>query len=81
MSILDTVQPGKVLYEIGAYNLPTTQQTINRIYQDLLPHQEKFCADTEHRKLALVCGFGAGKTYALCSKAVSYTHLTLPTKA
>ena len=32
MSILDTVQPGKVLYEIGAYNLPTTQQTINRIY-------------------------------------------------
>ena len=69
MSILDTVQPGKVLYQVGAFDLPTTQQTIERIYQDLLPHQEKFCADTEHRKLALVCGFGAGKTVGLVAKA------------
>jgi len=70
VSILDTAKSGNVLYEVGAYNLPTTQQTIDRIYQDLLPHQEKFCKDIDHRKLALVCGFGAGKTYALCSKAV-----------
>ena len=70
MSILDTVQPGKVLYEIGAYNLPTTQETIERIYQGLLPHQAKFCQDMDHRKLALVCGFGAGKTYALVSKSI-----------
>ena len=70
MSILDTAKAGNVLYEVGAYNLPTTQQTVNRIYEDLLPHQEKFCRDIDHRKLALVCGFGAGKTYALCSKAV-----------
>ena len=69
MSILNTVQPGKVLYQVGAFDLPTTQQTIERIYQDLLPHQEKFCADTEHRKLALVCGFGAGKTVGLVAKA------------
>jgi hypothetical protein len=70
VSILDTVQPGKVLYQIGAFDLPTAQQTIDRINQDLLPHQKTFCDDMEHRKLALVCGFGAGKTYALCSKAV-----------
>jgi len=69
VSILNTVQPGKVLYQVGAFDLPTTQQTIERIYQDLLPHQEKFCADTEHRKLALVCGFGAGKTVGLVAKA------------
>ena len=69
MSILDTVQPGKVLYQIGAYDLPTAQQTIDRINQDLLPHQKTFCDDMEHRKLALVCGFGAGKTVGLIAKA------------
>ena len=26
MSILDTVQPGKVLYQIGAYDLPTADK-------------------------------------------------------
>ena len=69
MSILDTVQPGKVLYQIGAYDLPTADEAITRISQDLLPHQAKFCQDMEHRKLALVCGFGAGKTHALISKS------------
>ena len=56
MSILDTVQPGKVLYQIGAYDLPTAEQAIERISQDLLPHQAEFCQDMDHRKLALVCG-------------------------
>jgi len=69
VSILDTVQPGKVLYQIGAFDLPTAQQTIDRINQDLLPHQKTFCDDMEHRKLALVCGFGAGKTVGLVAKA------------
>ena len=69
MSILDTVQPGKVLYQIGAYDLPTAEQAIERISQDLLPHQAEFCQDMDHRKLALVCGFGAGKTHALISKS------------
>ena len=69
MSILETVQPGKVLYQIGAFDLPTAQQTIDRINQDLLPHQKTFCNDMEHRKLALVCGFGAGKTVGLVAKA------------
>jgi len=69
VSILDTVQSGKVLYQAGAYNLPTAQQAIDRIYEDLLPHQEKFCNDMQHRKLALVCGFGAGKTVGLVAKA------------
>ena len=69
MSILDTVQPGKVLYQIGAYDLPTANEAIERINQDLLPHQSKFCDDLDHRKLALVCGFGAGKTVGLVAKA------------
>ena len=69
MSILDTVQPGKVLYQIGAFDLPTADEAITRISQDLLPHQKTFCDDMEHRKLALVCGFGAGKTVGLVAKA------------
>tara|TARA_B100000214_G_scaffold233610_1_gene170611 strand:- start:11646 stop:12992 length:1347 start_codon:yes stop_codon:yes gene_type:complete len=69
VSILDTVQPGKVLYQIGAYDLPTANEAIERINQDLLPHQSKFCDDLDHRKLALVCGFGAGKTVGLVAKA------------
>ena len=69
MSILDTAKAGNVLYQIGAYDLPTTAEAINRISQDLLPHQSKFCDDLDHRKLALVCGFGAGKTHALISKS------------
>ena len=60
MSILDTVNEGKVLYQIGAYDLPTAQETIDRINQDLLPHQKTFCDDLDHRQLALVWGFGAG---------------------
>ena len=69
MSILDTVKPGNVLYQIGAYDLPTADEAIRRISQNLLPHQAKFCDNMDSRKLALVCGFGAGKTHALISKS------------
>ena len=57
MSILDTVKPGNVLYQIGAYDLPTADEAIRRISQNLLPHQAKFCDNMDSRKLALVCGF------------------------
>ena len=49
MSILDTVKPGKVLYQIGAYDLPTANEAITRISQDLLPHQKTFCDDLDNR--------------------------------
>ena len=51
-------------------NIPTTADVLARIQEGLLPHQQQFCDDTEHRKLGLVCGFGAGKTHALVTKAV-----------
>ena len=70
MSILETVKQGHILHGDGLYELPTVNQVQQRIYKDLLPHQQTFCQDIEHRKLALVCGFGAGKTYALVSKAI-----------
>ena len=69
MSFLDTLKQGHVLSGNGLYELPSANKVITKIRNNLLPHQEKFCEDTEHRKLALVCGFGAGKTYALVSKS------------
>ena len=69
MSFLDTLKQGHVLSGNGLYELPSANEVINKIKNNLLPHQEKFCEDTKHRKLALVCGFGAGKTYALVSKS------------
>ena len=70
MSILETVKQWHILHGDGLYELPTVNQVQQRVYKDLLPHQQTFCQDIEHRKLALVCGFGAGKTYALVSKAI-----------
>jgi phage terminase large subunit len=69
VSFLDTLKQGHVLSGNGLYELPSANEVITKIRNNLLPHQEKFCEDTEHRKLALVCGFGAGKTYALVSKS------------
>ena len=52
------------------YAPPTAEEVTNTVYESLLPHQASFCSDLEHRKLALVCGFGAGKTVALIAKSV-----------
>jgi len=41
-----------------------------RIYRDLLPPQKEFIDDTEHKILGFCAGFAAGKTTALCAKAV-----------
>ena len=69
VSFLDSLKQGHVLSSNGLYEMPSANEVITKIQNNLLPHQEKFCKDTEHRKLALVCGFGAGKTYALVSKS------------
>jgi len=70
MSILLETKPGHVLYsgEAGS-SAPTATKAIERINASLLPHQKAFCDDMEHRKIGLVCGFGAGKTYSLVAKA------------
>ena len=69
MTICQRVK-GNILYGEGQYKLPEVAEVQERVTKDLLPHQQKFCEDTSHRKLALVCGFGAGKTYALVSKSI-----------
>jgi len=40
------------------------------ITADLLDHQYTFVDDTEHRNLALVAGYGSGKTFAFCMKGI-----------
>jgi hypothetical protein len=69
MTICERVK-GNILYGEGQFKLPTVAALQEKIKKDLLPHQQKFCEDISHRKLALVCGFGAGKTYALVSKSI-----------
>jgi hypothetical protein len=69
MTICQRVK-GNILYGEGQYKLPEVAEVQKRVTKDLLPHQLKFCEDIDHRKLALVCGFGAGKTYALVSKSI-----------
>ncbi len=56
-------------YQSSINSLPTAEEVKARILEGLLPHQEKFCLNTESRKLGLVCGFGAGKTHGLVAKA------------
>ena len=78
MSVLAAVEQRSILAIPGfAENLPTAAQAIARVKTDLLPHQQKFLEDTEHRKLALVCGFGAGKTHGLVAKAVHMAALNV----
>ena len=42
----------------------------SRILADLLPAQREFILDTEHRILGYIGGFGSGKSFALCAKAI-----------
>ena len=42
MSFLDTLKQGHVLSGNGLYELPSANEVITKIRNNLLPHQEKF---------------------------------------
>jgi len=69
-SILDSVSDGLILAGPEDEGVSAVQ-VLNRLNATLLPHQTAFCEDQEHRILGLVSGFGAGKTYGLCAKAIN----------
>ena len=74
MSILDWA-PGGTLLERPQENHVTEDRGSAadlraRIYADLLPAQRDFVDDTEHRIVGYIGGFGSGKSFALCAKAV-----------
>jgi hypothetical protein len=78
LTLLDRAPGGFLLEPPSSQQTgPTTDQALERIRQTLLPHQLAFCDDTQHRKLALVCGFGAGKTHGLVAKAVHMAALNV----
>ncbi len=73
MSILNNAPGGMILGKAKSTSTRCTEdyETFReRIFEGLLPAQKEFCEDREHLILGLCAGFGAGKTAALCRKAV-----------
>jgi hypothetical protein len=69
-TILDTASEGLILADPTDDSL-SISEVLGRLNTTLLPHQAAFCEDQDHRILGLVSGFGAGKTYGLCAKAIN----------
>ena len=73
MSLLNRIPAGPCL---SAPLSTSTRCTVDydtftqRILDGLLPAQREFVEDTDHLLLGFCAGFGAGKTRALCAKAV-----------
>ena len=74
MSILARAGAGHVLENARPAEVPPNpgaeQALRDRIWADLLPAQREFVLDTEHRIVGYIGGFGSGKSYALCAKAI-----------
>jgi PBSX family phage terminase large subunit len=73
VSILSVIAGGGVLEKpqhTGTRCTETYESLRDRIYEGLLPAQRDFVDDMEHKILGFCAGFGAGKTRALCAKAI-----------
>lgn len=71
MSVLAGIcQPGSLLGFMEASTQQDTQQLLERIKADLHPGQLAFVDDTATQIIGISAGYGAGKTRALCAKAV-----------
>ena len=71
MSLLaGIVEPGKLLGFMDVATQEDTGDLLQRIRADLHPGQLAFVDDTSTQILGISAGYGAGKTRALCAKAV-----------
>ncbi len=71
MSLLaGIVEPGKLLGFMETATQENTTDLIERIRADLHPGQLEFVDDTTTQILGISAGYGAGKTRALCAKAL-----------
>jgi PBSX family phage terminase large subunit len=73
VSILSVIAGGNVLEPPQRTSTRCTESyesLRSRIYDALLPPQKEFVDDTDHKILGYCAGFGAGKTFALCAKAI-----------
>ena len=74
MSLLDRVSGGSLLEPPTVIERFDDRGTVDelkaRIWADLLPAQREFVSDESHRILGYIGGFGSGKSFALCAKAI-----------
>lgn len=74
MSILDQCAGGDILERPRpidkAIDPDAAAALRQRILDDCLPAQRAFLEDEEHRILGYIGGFGSGKSFALCAKAI-----------
>ena len=71
MSILAAAPPGNILQQLGTSDeLLDLAELTTRIQDDLHPGQLAFVDDTATQIIGISAGYGAGKTRALCAKAV-----------
>jgi len=71
MSILNAIRGGNVLQRLGYGDIDIdVPQLLERIRADLHPGQLAFVDDQTTSILGVSAGYGAGKTRALCAKAV-----------
>jgi hypothetical protein len=74
MSILDRCPGGSLLEPPVPFKEQDDRGSVEalkeRIWADLLPAQREFVTDETHRILGYLGGFGSGKSFALCAKAI-----------
>ena len=74
MTLLDGVAGGLILEKPVAteklVDLDAAEQLRQRILDDCLPAQREFLSDETHRIVGYIGGFGSGKSFALCAKAI-----------
>ena len=71
MTLLDGIcEPGKLLGFMDVTTQEDTGDLLQRIRSDLHPGQLAFVDDTTTQIIGISAGYGAGKTRALCAKAV-----------
>jgi hypothetical protein len=72
VSILADARTGSVLHPFGVTTTALDLDgLLERIHADLHPRQREFIDDTHHKIIGVSAGYGAGKTRALCAKAVT----------
>jgi hypothetical protein len=73
-SILDRCAGGSLLEDPKPTEVPqapgAAEELRQRILADCLPAQREFIEDESHRILGYIGGFGSGKSFALCAKAL-----------
>ena len=73
-SLLDRCPGGSILEppveQVTAADPNAAQDLRDRILADCLPAQREFLEDTTHRIVGYIGGFGSGKSFALCAKAL-----------